>query len=86
VFASFRNSEPDIYVMRSDGSQQARLTRTRARDDAPSWSPDGRRIVFTSFRDGNGEIYVMNGDGARQRRLTRTRIDEDADGWQPVRG
>jgi Tol biopolymer transport system component len=49
--------------MNSDGSEQPRLTHNPARDFAPAWSPDGRKIAFASTRDGNPEIYVMNADG-----------------------
>jgi TolB protein len=37
---------------------------------APSWSPDGRRIVFLSRRDGDKELYIVSADGSGQRRLT----------------
>ena len=48
-----------------------RLTNSRAWDQAPLWSPDGKMIAFLSGRDGNGEIYVMNADGSGQRNLSR---------------
>jgi Tol biopolymer transport system component len=52
-------------------------------NDAPTWSPDGRRIAFTTFRHGRGEIYVMNVDGSRQRRLTRNTAHDDHAAWSP---
>ena len=27
---------------------------------APSWAPDGRRLVFTLSQDGNPEIYALD--------------------------
>ena len=56
----------DLHVMNADGSGQRRLTRNPARDNAPVWSPDGRRIAF----DGGRDVWVMNPDGSGQRSLT----------------
>jgi TolB protein len=39
-------------------------------DEAPSWCPDGRRIVFQSSRTGRFEIWCMNVDGSGARSLT----------------
>ena len=55
-----------------------RLTQNEE-DWAPSWSPDGRRIVFVSYRDGNSEIFVMNVDGSGVTRL----IDTEAWEYDP---
>jgi Tol biopolymer transport system component len=52
-------------------------------NDAPTWSPDGRRIAFTSFRHGRGEIYSMNVNGSQQRRLTRNTAHDDHAAWSP---
>lgn len=55
-----------------------RLTLQDTRQEYPSWSPDGKRILFESV-DGQGRynLWLMNPDGTHQRRLT----DHAAAGW-----
>jgi len=38
----------ELYVINADGRGLTRLTRSRADDEHPTWSPDGRRIAFAS--------------------------------------
>src|SRR4029077_16451232 len=73
AFTSDRDGDPEIYVMRADGSGARRLTHSPGRDAHPFFSPDDRRIVFQSPR-ANGEdtnIYVMQADGSVVVQLTR---------------
>ena len=45
--------DPEIYLANAvDGTNQQRLTFTRALDEVPSWSPDGTRILFSSDMHG----------------------------------
>ena len=84
--------QSDLAVMDADGSGVARLTRTRALESTPVWSPDGRWIAFASDRhvargprERNGadfELYVMRADGTQVRRLTRNRVPDLYPSWQ----
>jgi Tol biopolymer transport system component len=85
----------ELHVMNLDGSDRRRLTDDDTGDDAPAWSPDGRRIAFVSnraesapclFHDCTGstnELYVMDADGSDVTRLTETPHDEGGPAWSP---
>jgi dipeptidyl aminopeptidase/acylaminoacyl peptidase len=81
VFASQRSGNSQIYSVHADGSRLGQLTRNRASDTAPIFSPDGRRIVFTRSTNCCGPgLWVMNADGSRQRRLAAYGSDP---AWSP---
>ena len=83
VFQSNRDGNNEIYIMNGDGSGLTNLTNNLADDQAPFWSPDGKRIAFQSSRDGNSEVYVMDADGSNVTRLTTNPTDDAVDGWSP---
>lgn len=91
VFASFRESDWDIYLMPVPESlasattepEMTRLTSNQEFEWAPAWSPGGTQIAFYSYRDGNGEIYVMNTDGSGQTRLTDNPAEDSSPAWSP---
>jgi TolB protein len=70
----------DIWVMDSDGSNKIRITYNGATNWAPSWHPDGKRIIFSSNMDDwhedikkfghNFELYLINIDGTGLERIT----------------
>ena len=82
----FEITTSEIYVMDVDGGNEQRLTENRKNDGAPSWSPDGTRIVFSADRKGdwlNYEIYVMDDDGGNLQKLTENRDDDGGASWSP---
>jgi Tol biopolymer transport system component len=59
AFAHASEGNDDIYTVTSEGSLIQRLTQDPSRDEAPSWSRDGRWIYFSSNRSGTYEIWKL---------------------------
>ena len=78
----------EIYVADADGSHQRRLTRSRADDRSPTWSPDGRSIAFVSDRSDpqlhDNEIYVMRADGSDLQKITSSGDWSLDPAWRPA--
>ncbi len=72
---------PDIYVMRADGSDKRRITSAPGYDGGPFISPDGRWIVFRTDRKKAEylQIHVIGIDGKNETVLT----DSNAVNWGP---
>ena len=65
-----RPNRMEIWVMNADGSNQRQVTRLGGANFAPSFTPDGRRIVFSSNhrnprgpRAQNFDLFLVNLDG-----------------------
>ena len=54
---------------------------TRARDDPPAFSPDGKWIAFSSDRYGNNDVFVMPSEGGPAKRLTYHSASDTVVGW-----
>ena len=75
----------EIYIIDADGTgKPTRLTNNAEEERAPSWSPDGKRIVFMCRRGGSDlEICVMNADGTGQVQLTENSVGDLTPSWSP---
>ena len=66
----------ELYVVGADGSGLTRLTRSKADDEHPSWSPDGSRMAFASGFDLRSQghapwLMVIGAAGGKTRRIGR---------------
>jgi Tol biopolymer transport system component len=68
----FRQGSPqeDLVLTRINGKERLQLTNDPARDRAPHWSPDGRRILFYSNRSGKYEAWTIRPDGSGLTQVT----------------
>jgi TolB protein len=70
----WRPTELELFVMDRDGSNVRQVTRLGGANFAPSWHPDGKRLIFSSnVGDPKGrdfDIYLINIDGTGLERVT----------------
>lgn len=74
----------DLWIMDADGSNKTRILHNGATNFAPSWHPDGKRIIFSSNMDDwhrdinkyghNFELYLINADGTGLERITNNAV------------
>jgi Tol biopolymer transport system component len=78
----------ELYVVAADGTGLKRLTRSRADDEHPSWSPDGTRLAFASGFDLRSQghapwLMVIGASGGRASRVGRVAGVLDPS-WSPA--
>ena len=83
VFAANRIGNREIYLMNPDGSGQVNITRNKADDVTPVWSPTGESIAFSSNRDGVLDLYLMDPDGRNIRRMFGKSARRADPTWSP---
>lgn len=71
----------DLYTLDLNSRKTRRLTRGKAVEASPCWSPDGRRIAYVSDETGNPRIFVANADGSGRTRLPSIGRDAVTPDW-----
>jgi Tol biopolymer transport system component len=74
---------PELYTVRTDGSQLTPLTNNQFDDFRPVWSPDGQTIAFVSIRNGNADIFSINATGGNEQQLTNNVAYDGFPNWTP---
>lgn len=83
AFASNRDGNYEIYIMNPNGTGQKNLTRHKANDVQPAWSPTGKEILFVSNRDGRPDLYLMDADGTNVQKVFKNLKLRTAPAWSP---
>ncbi|KAF0134214.1 MAG: fibronectin I domain-containing protein, partial [Candidatus Saganbacteria bacterium] len=78
-------SKWNIWEINADGSNPIQITKdqTTFRDDNPSFSPDGKKIVYDSDQDGNFDLWTINTDGSGKSKITSSSEAETKPSWSP---
>ena len=61
-----------------------RFTLDDARDESPTWSPDGKWMAFCSKRSGNRDIWLKSTDGGQAIQLTTDPARDQHPTWSPT--
>ena len=83
VLSAYHEENRDIYLMNPDGRDQINITRHKALDGWPAWSPTGDQIIFSSDRGGVRDLYFMDPDGSNVRKVFGKRADRTQATWAP---
>jgi hypothetical protein len=83
VVRSGRDGSSEIWVIDVAAASARRISAPGARDEAPSWSPDGRHLVYVSTRDQRIDLWIARADGSAESRLTTTPEEEWIPRWRP---
>ena len=62
AFLMDKDGNEDVYVIRRDGTDEVRLTKTPDDESRPSWSSDGKHVWFSVFANGVSRIYSVDPD------------------------
>jgi Tol biopolymer transport system component len=78
----WRPTSLELFVMDRDGGNLRQVTRLGGANFAPSWHPDGKRLIFASNvhdpRGRNFDLYLVNVDGSGLEQVT---FNETFDGF-----
>lgn len=83
AFVSMATGTKEIYLMDYDGRNVLRLTKNRAINLNPEFSPDGRELIYTSYQKGTPDLYRRDIATGVETRLTANRGTNIGGSWSP---
>lgn len=81
-----QDGNSNILIYDNDANNYLSITSHPNTDYAPSFSPDGKKILFNSTSNGQPEIYVINTDSTALQRLTISASGSSYNSpqWSPI--
>ena len=73
----------NIWIIDTRNGQLTQVTKDRADDFMPTWSPDDSEIAFISTRAGGQTIWALNVSSGAERRVSAEGVRADAPSWGP---
>jgi TolB protein len=70
LLSAIIDGNSDIYEMNISTNIAKRLTKNKAIDTTPAYSPDANKISFASDRDAGQQLYVMDSKGDSVKRVS----------------
>ncbi len=83
AFTYVAGNAKDIYVLNFKDLTVKPLVKGPGAHEAPSWSPDGQRLVFHSDRTGDTEIFSVDAAGENLKRLTKSAGADEHPSYSP---
>ena len=73
-----------VWMANWDGTRNVRLTTSKAGENTPRWSPDGRWLAFLSSRDDeHTQLWLLDRQGGEGRKATTLQSDVGDYVWTP---
>jgi TolB protein len=64
-------------------SGQTRVLTDTARDESPSFAPNGQSVLYATVQDGRGILGAVSLDGRTRARLSESGVDAREPSWGP---
>lgn len=75
---AFASADGDLFLLQLKSLRVFRLTKTKAVESTPAFSPDGRFVTYAASDGDTSHIFVRSLDGKTQKQLTRSQTTYDS--------
>lgn len=76
VFVSTRSKNSEIYRMNADGSNIINISKSKAENGSPKWSPDSEKIIYVEDNDTGGSNIISTNFNGSDRTIIISSSDE----------